>query len=190
MLLATRCIRRSVLRTKPVLWALCVCGSSYYTIETNRTRFVSLFLSSYGVPSLCHGSQPLRFLDLFFVRFFFCLFCVPAGKYGAYLLACYEPDREEYQSVCKIGTGFTDDILHSFWEDLKEHTVENRPRYCMENIVYLSSACSDAVVVVKFDGLAENIYQKVLNRKRRYQKIKMAVAPPPQTKSSRNSHSI
>eukprot|EP00904_Undaria_pinnatifida_P000403 jgi/Undpi1/10363/HiC_scaffold_29.g12813.m1 len=51
------------------------------------------------------------------------------GKYGAYLLACYEPDREEYQSVCKIGTGFTDDILLSFWTELKEHTIENRPRY-------------------------------------------------------------
>ncbi|CAM9132058.1 unnamed protein product [Laminaria digitata] len=51
------------------------------------------------------------------------------GKYGAYLLACYEPDREEYQSVCKIGTGFTDEILLSFWTELKEHTVEKRPRY-------------------------------------------------------------
>lgn len=51
-----------------------------------------------------------------------------AGKYGAYLLACYDPDREEYQSVCKIGTGFTDEILHSFWTELKEHTVEKRPR--------------------------------------------------------------
>lgn len=62
-------------------------------------------------------------------------FCFSAGKYGAYLLACYEPDREEYQSVCKIGTGFTDDILHSFWEDLKEHTVEKRPR-CEESRTY------------------------------------------------------
>lgn len=51
-----------------------------------------------------------------------------AGKYGAYLLACYEPDREEYQSVCKIGTGFTDDILLSFWTELKGHTLEKRPR--------------------------------------------------------------
>ncbi|CAM9280977.1 unnamed protein product [Discosporangium mesarthrocarpum] len=51
------------------------------------------------------------------------------GKYGAYLLACYDPDREEYQSVCKIGTGFTDEVLVSFWNDLKESTVEVRPRY-------------------------------------------------------------
>jgi DNA ligase-1 len=39
-----------------------------------------------------------------------------AGLYGAYLLACYNEDMERYESVCKIGTGFSDEVLEACYK--------------------------------------------------------------------------
>ncbi|KAH7338388.1 hypothetical protein B0J17DRAFT_572034 [Rhizoctonia solani] len=39
--------------------------------------------------------------------------------YGAFLLACYDPDAEEYQTICKIGTGFSDEALASHYTQLQ-----------------------------------------------------------------------
>ena len=51
------------------------------------------------------------------------------GTYGAYLLACYEPDEEVYQTTCKIGTGFSDVQLTEFTKyfNEEERIVSKKP---------------------------------------------------------------
>ena len=49
--------------------------------------------------------------------------------YGAFLLACYDPDTETYQLICKIGTGFTEANLEEFHTLLKPHEIPAKKRY-------------------------------------------------------------
>ena len=52
------------------------------------------------------------------------------GFYGGFLLACYDEDREEYQAICKIGTGFSDQDLSAHSEFLKKHeSIVPKPYY-------------------------------------------------------------
>jgi DNA ligase-1 len=47
--------------------------------------------------------------------------------YGAFLLACYDPDAEEFQTICKIGTGFSEEMLAAHYAQLKPFEL-SKPR--------------------------------------------------------------
>mmetsp|Transcript_68230 Transcript_68230/g.159953 ORF Transcript_68230/g.159953 Transcript_68230/m.159953 type:complete len:762 (-) Transcript_68230:170-2455(-) len=44
-----------------------------------------------------------------------------SGAYGAYLLAIYDQENEEFQTVCKAGTGFSDEDLTTHYSFFKNH---------------------------------------------------------------------
>lgn len=47
--------------------------------------------------------------------------------YGAFLLACYNPNTEKYESVCNIGTGFSEALLTELHETLSPLVID-RPK--------------------------------------------------------------
>eukprot|EP01026_Neomeris_dumetosa_P063074 TRINITY_DN5982_c0_g1_i2.p1 TRINITY_DN5982_c0_g1~~TRINITY_DN5982_c0_g1_i2.p1 ORF type:complete len:728 (-),score=114.77 TRINITY_DN5982_c0_g1_i2:371-2533(-) len=52
-----------------------------------------------------------------------------AGLYGSYLLAIYDPDTERFQSITKIGTGFSDELLKTLSEKLQTNLVDSKRSY-------------------------------------------------------------
>lgn len=47
--------------------------------------------------------------------------------YGAFLLACYNPSNQMFETVCNIGTGFSEAILEELHSTLNAHVIE-RPK--------------------------------------------------------------
>ncbi|KAL8371502.1 hypothetical protein RB595_001340 [Gaeumannomyces hyphopodioides] len=47
--------------------------------------------------------------------------------YGAFLLACYNPSSDTYETICNIGTGFSEAVLEELHSQLKD-TVIDRPK--------------------------------------------------------------
>ncbi len=51
------------------------------------------------------------------------------GKYGTLLLATYNDDEDIFPSICKVGTGFTDENLDQFYQILSNKvTLKKNPR--------------------------------------------------------------
>jgi DNA ligase-1 len=49
-----------------------------------------------------------------------------AGTYGTYLLAAYNPDKEIFETVTKVGTGFTDADLEKLPKLLNKHKISHK----------------------------------------------------------------
>lgn len=47
--------------------------------------------------------------------------------YGAFLLACYNPNSETYETVCNIGTGFSEAVLEELHAELSKMVID-RPK--------------------------------------------------------------
>ncbi len=51
------------------------------------------------------------------------------GKYGTLLLASYNQDHDTFESICKVGTGFTDENLDQLYQILQDKvTLKKNPR--------------------------------------------------------------
>jgi DNA ligase-1 len=51
------------------------------------------------------------------------------GKYGTLLLATYNQEEDIFESICKVGTGFTDENLDQFYQILSDKvTLKKNPR--------------------------------------------------------------
>ncbi len=49
-----------------------------------------------------------------------------AGTYGALLMAAYDPETDTFKTVCKVGSGFTDEDLARLPELFKPYIVEHK----------------------------------------------------------------
>ena len=69
------------------------------------------------------------------------------GVYGGFLLACYDADNEEFQTICKIGTGFKDEDLEKHHSSLQQHVISNPKPYYNWNETLVPDVWFDAVQV-------------------------------------------
>jgi len=69
------------------------------------------------------------------------------GKYGSFLAACYDPDDDYYQSICKIGTGFKDEDLENHYNSLSKIVKPKKPSNYMVSDSFNCDVWFDAVQV-------------------------------------------
>lgn len=56
------------------------------------------------------------------------------GGYGALLMATYSKEDDQFRTVCKLGTGFTEDQLDNLPRMLKKYSIHGKDRRVVSNI--------------------------------------------------------
>lgn len=51
-----------------------------------------------------------------------------SGKYGALLMAVYNSQKDEFETICKLGTGFTDEFLDELPKLLEKHKIDKKDK--------------------------------------------------------------
>ena len=57
------------------------------------------------------------------------------GKYGALLMATYDPQTENYYSFCKMSSGLSDNDLNELKKELDENKLQKKPEAYIVNIL-------------------------------------------------------
>lgn len=57
-----------------------------------------------------------------------------SGVYGAYLMAAYNSEKDVFETVCKLGSGFTDKMLIDFKRIVDEKIIEKKHARVISNI--------------------------------------------------------
>lgn len=70
-----------------------------------------------------------------------------AGVFGAYLLAVYEPEEETYQTISKLGTGFSEELLKELADSLRPHVIPVAKSYYRYGETQLPDVWFDTAVV-------------------------------------------
>ncbi len=75
-----------------------------------------------------------------------------SGVYGALLCACYNQNADAFETVCKLGTGLTDEVLAELPEKLKKHHIDKKPARLSISKEMEPDVWFEPVVVVEVKG--------------------------------------
>ncbi|KAF3915393.1 hypothetical protein AA313_de0207850 [Arthrobotrys entomopaga] len=90
--------------------------------------------------------------------------------YGAFLLACYNPSTEQYETICNIGTGFSDEVLTALHKQLEPLIIakpkpfyahstvpKDQPDVWFEPQVVWEVLCADLTLSPRYKAAADNV---------------------------------